>query len=113
MADKPLRAFLTGSYAYGKPRVDSDIDLVVFIADYTELQELEKQADAVMQIDNEYENADAISLRFGKLNLIVTTDEADWEGWKKGTFDLKRRKPVTRKEAIKYMADMRANYNRS
>lgn len=28
-----MRSFLTGSYAYGKPRSDSDIDLVVLVTE--------------------------------------------------------------------------------
>lgn len=80
-----MRSFLTGSQVYGKPGEASDIDLVVQVSDY-ELSLLKGMADSVKahRSDDGYGPATA-SLMFGKLNLVVTTDEATFAAWRMGT----------------------------
>jgi hypothetical protein len=97
-----LKAFLTGSQAYGIPTEESDIDLVVEM-DKDELHALYalasrygKQGSKVL----EYGNGQA-SLRFGNLNLIVCYNAGERaENWKKGTEALKQLAPVPRTLAV-------------
>jgi hypothetical protein len=88
---------VTGSHAYGTPREDSDIDLVVFVspADMKKLIGLESGADA-----ERYGSLAQVFLRFGNLNLICVDNDTDYDVWLKGTAALKARKPVTRDEAV-------------
>ena len=79
-------SFLTGSRAYGNPREDSDIDLAVLLSS-EELQQLRNHASR-----NENESAHpemrvykGASLRFGKLNLLVFTDEQQYLAWQVAT----------------------------
>jgi len=87
--DKPLGfnkpAFVTGSYAYGKPGKASDIDLVVPID--------EESLELLKQTINP-DNSDSPSL-----NLIWVTDPAAHKVLQAGTRALKKRAPVTRDEA--------------
>lgn len=101
-----FRPFLTGSHAYGTPNAGSDIDLVVLV-NQPELEELRADADTELQLNCEYERQDAVSLRFGNLNLICCRDEAAYRTWRQGTEELKRRAPVTRRAAIEFMAALR------
>lgn len=92
-------AFVTGSRKYGTVRVGSDVDLVVLVS--------EKDAEILSHMD-EYQwndefrsaNEHSWSLRFGRLNLIVTTSKERYESWKEGTEILESRSPVTRSEAV-------------
>lgn len=64
-----LNAFITGSRAFGTPRDDSDLDLVILTDAETknavvEFSELGKQP-----------------VRFGKLNLIVVTSIEEFEAY--------------------------------
>ena len=96
-----MHSFITGSRAYGTPRPDSDIDLVVLVSpdDLAKLVELsDKQSDFGHPGGEHYE--DGCFLRFGPLNLICVTDQTHFETWKKGTDELIAKKPVTRDEAI-------------
>lgn len=93
-----MRAFLTGSRAYGKPREDSDTDIVVMVTPevHSLLKELGKLEDG--------------SIRFGNLNIIAVETELEFIGWKAATEGLINRKqekkrPVTRDEAIVYIDD--------
>lgn len=87
-----MRAFITGSRAYGVPREDSDLDLVVLLSteDGNTIWKLSEEGPAV---------------RFGMLNLIVYPDcdseREKFRKWFEVTEELKRRSPVTREEAIK------------
>ncbi len=105
-----FRPFLTGSRAYGIPKQDSDIDLVLYLDD-AELQELAKLADEVMGADEEleglYGQAYTSSLRFGDLNLICCTDDRVFDAWRIITKELKKKAPVTRHFAVEYMARRR------
>lgn len=88
-----MKAFLTGSHAYGAPRPDSDVDLVVLVT----------EAEAAV-LRNESETQ-AIPHRYGKLNLIILTDVLEYNAWASFTEDMKqqaaeRGSPITKKEAV-------------
>jgi hypothetical protein len=85
---KNLYSFLTGSYIYGKPKEDetSDVDLVVFVSQ-EDCEKLELLSDPLYSKVPGYECG--TSLRFGKLNLIAVTNQADWDLWNSGTAHLK------------------------
>lgn len=89
--------FVTGSRAYGTPREDSDIDLVVLITE----QQLGKlvASCAIGETKNTTYNGDKTILRFGRLNLFCMTSFVRYDLWKKGTDELIARRPVTRQEA--------------
>lgn len=86
-----MRAYITGSRAYGTPRDDSDIDLVIACGS-NDLFEL-------------WESVDHTRLMFGKLNLVafnvdVPEEAARYERWLKVHNGLVERKPVTKEQAI-------------
>ena len=109
------RAFVTGSRAYGTPRKDSDIDLVVFVteADLKRLQDFcELSGHEQAELDVEYISAGGTPLRFGELNLLCVTDERKYNVWRKGTVELKRRvkrkgKSQSREHAIEFFRQLR------
>lgn len=103
---------LTGSRVYGAPRSDSDIDLVVLV-DRGTLQIISEAANDELQRPNLESNSWVsdhgleqcqATFKFGKLNLIVVTEQADFDIWVAGTEVLLKKKvssgPVTRSEAI-------------
>lgn len=91
-----MNAFITGSHAYGTPREDSDVDLVVLVDDDTIAKLTELNGGEVGHSGG----PESASLRFGALNLILHSNPAMFEAWQAGTASLKRRKPVTRDEAV-------------
>lgn len=94
-------AILTGSHAYGTPGPDSDVDLVVFANRETR----EKLFELLGPIDptkREYPAGD-LSLRCGRLNLIVVGDAGHHKEWERGTAQLVARRPVTRAEAVEHL----------
>ena len=104
-----MKAFLTGSHAYGTPHEDSDVDLVVrcdhatmitLVALFapTRLEEQERK--------KESGDGDTHQFRIGKLNLIICTTDARFEAWKKGTATLQVIAPVTREQACKMFAKL-------
>jgi predicted nucleotidyltransferase len=87
-----MKPFVTGSRAYGEPKHDSDIDLVVRM-DGLVLSQLKKFTDQ-----------EGI-LRFGRLNIIPAVSDKAYQVWKEGTEELMDRsyvKPVTRDEAVEF-----------
>lgn len=78
-----MNSFITGSEAYGKPRADSDIDLVILCSEFTKAL-LIKHSD----LGNE-------PVRYNNLNLIVCTDDAEFAVWKVGTASCCNRKQKT------------------
>jgi len=98
-----MKAFLTGSMAYGTPHNNSDIDLVV-LTDETTADVLHKHGDC----RGPYDAGGSFSVRFGKLNVIVCLDEKDYNVWMEGTRELESRKPVTREEAVKVLKEIMA-----
>lgn len=102
-----MKSFVTGSRAYGTIRPGSDIDLVVYVS-AKDAERLRDMAEVVLQVDGEYAEADiGMSLRFGNLNLICVTNEESFEIWRKGTMRLKKKRPVTRDFAIKFLKELR------
>ncbi len=101
------KSFLTGSRAYGTPRLDSDIDLVVLVSkeDLDKLKERQfflttEQKEAWDKFTKGYESLGGTPLRFAMLNLICCTDEKSFAIWKKGTKMLVDTAPATRRQAI-------------
>src|ERR1700731_342638 len=89
----PLRSFVTGSHAYGIPNEDSDVDLVVLVTE-KDMERLMASCPDLSDVDKEYmSGAYTQSLRFGKLNLLVCTDERAFDVWRRGTRLLKKQKP--------------------
>ena len=86
-----MEAFITGSHAYGAPRDDSDVDLVVYMEeeDFDTLSKLLGEHKVVKDPDaHTYPSFDkdtSVSLRLGPLNLIATSDYGTYEAWKQGT----------------------------
>jgi hypothetical protein len=71
-----MRAFITGSRAYGNPRPNSDVDLVVLVDEDT--------AD-LLRTASETRGP----VRFGRLNLVVCTTEEQYAVWRLGTSQMK------------------------
>jgi hypothetical protein len=82
-----MKSFITGSHAYGTPTENSDVDLAIFCS--------EEDADFLWKASE-----DGPSVRFGKMNLIIFTNERAYDRWKECTNNLISRRPVTRDEAI-------------
>lgn len=82
-----MKAFLTGSRAYGTPKPDSDIDLVVLV-DPEAAELLWALSDTKGQC------------RFGKINLITFSNQDNFARWEAVTKELITRKPVTRDDAV-------------
>lgn len=105
------RSFVTGSHAYGTPRYDSDIDLVILVSE-SDLELLQKCSEKknFWHQDEQYSRntPQAACLRFGDLNIIACTDEMQYDVWKKGTKRLKAKAPVLREEAVDLFASLRA-----
>lgn len=98
------RAFVTGSHAYGTPHDQSDVDLVVLLESSRDLDLLRKIADNDSKINEQY---DGVCLRFGKLNLLCTLSQIDFDIWWEGTEDLILKKPVTRDVAVEHFRELR------
>lgn len=92
-------SFVTGSRAYGTPRPDSDIDLVVRV-NPEDLGRLIAASDK----HHRYDDNDSASVRFGSLNLICVTSDAAFDAWESGTKALSVIAPVSREEAIEHFA---------
>ncbi len=103
-----MKAFLTGSRAYGFPNLGSDIDLVALVDD-VDLAKLCDVADKISDFGSpggtHYE--DGCALRFGILNLICVTDTNHFETWKQGTDELKAKAPVERDVAVEHLKKLR------
>lgn len=109
------RAFVTGSHAYGRPRPDSDLDLVVLI-DPAQAEQLTLCADS-SHLGSAGDASD-VSLNFGPLNLICVSNADDYAWWAAGTRQLAREalsdwnrgqgaRGVTRKHAIHVLEGLR------
>lgn len=83
-----MKTFLTGSYAYGVPHKESDIDLAV-LTDIETIRLLWTKSDPL-------EN----SCRFGQLNLVLFDMADEFARWKQVTDTLIAAKPVSRPTAI-------------
>ena len=90
-----MKAFVTGSHAYGTPIEKSDVDLVVFMSEED------------LKILQEVSGSTGNSLRFGNLNLLCVTDGDSYEVWLKGTRELREKAPVERTEAVAHFKSLR------
>src|SRR5208283_96062 len=72
-----MKAFITGSRAYGTPRLDSDIDLVI---------QYNAATAALLRKESEAKN----TVRFGRLNVIIAGDDPEMAAWQLGTDALQR-----------------------
>lgn len=84
------KAFVTGSRAYGIPRHDSDIDLVILV-DKEDLNLLLAMGQEIDEGNGGYDPEDARCLRFGTLNLLCCLSAKHFDVWKTGTEILKKR----------------------
>lgn len=75
-----MNAFITGSHAYGTPRPDSDIDVVVLVDGVTEYM-IHKMSDV-------YDSKKQTPCVFGKLNLIFCTDPISFTCWHMATMQM-------------------------
>lgn len=92
-----MKALLTGSRAYGTPRTDSDVDVVLRVTQ----AELDALLSAIPAENvRKYPENDSVSLWFNKLNLICITSDKYFQIWEDGTAALMAKAPVTRDEAI-------------
>lgn len=119
-----MKAFITGSHAYGTPNSNSDVDLVILVG-HADLEDLEKLGDKQYEVDRRpvggrtdsdpgtpgSEQHRTASVRFGRLNLICTTDPIAYGVWLKGTRELERREGDTsRDEAVAFFRALRAKH---
>lgn len=112
-----MNAIVTGSRAYGNPRPDSDIDLVVLVSedDMMNLVGVAGKVHIEEKMDEPQQRygmgANAAVLRFGQLNLLVTTDPLQFEVWRRGTEAMKRyvqtHERLSRGQAIDYLQALR------
>lgn len=95
-------AILTGSHAYGTPKPESDVDLVIRVTDPDTLDAIINAADP--PTDDPVHKPSAVqfrtaSFRFGTLNLIIAHTDDQYAQWAEGTRILRERAPVTREQA--------------
>lgn len=105
-------SMFTGSYVYGKPNNDSDVDIVLLV-NAGQLKTLRRLADKSLMPANNTESdgtgeISAASLRFGRINLIAVTDPVMFAVWEKGTNQLAKKRPVTRRDAISHFRALRS-----
>lgn len=113
-----MNALVTGSQVYGTPKSDSDVDLVVLVSveDYAILSRNAEPDDSIQEKSKNYDGIGGLraSLRFGKLNVLVTTDPLAFEVWRRGTDELKRdadtNGPVSRAVAVRLFNAMRDHH---
>lgn len=90
-----LTGFLTGSRVYGRPRADSDIDLVLRVT-----PEAGQEFRALGEPLSRYPAITSESVRFGNLNLILCyTDEA-FASWMKAKDQCILHAPINRHRAV-------------
>lgn len=90
-----MNAFITGSRTYGKPRPDSDIDLVIRVTP--------EEADTLREMSQ----SKGEPVRYGRLNLILCTTDIEYAMWNVGTEQIKLRGPHTREEAKEVFDSLR------
>jgi len=77
-----MKAFLTGSHAYGRPGPTSDIDLCVLV-------------DPILAGKLRDMSESTKTVRFGKLNLILCESDTEFAAWKMTTKRLLQIKTAT------------------
>ena len=94
-----MLAFITGSRAYGSPRPDSDIDLVI---------RCNSTVRAALHAMRDNATDDSPVLRFGRLNIVACLTDDDYAVWKFGTAALEQKTPVKRNRAISFFKKLRS-----
>lgn len=104
-----MNAFITGSRAYGQPRADSDIDLVIRCDENT--AQLLRQVCDNPDIEGSAGEA-CNSIRFGKLNLLLCTNDRRFADFVVGTSELQdaafRAEHITRQDAVQTFTVLRS-----
>ena len=103
-----MKSILTGSYAYGKPTRESDVDIVILCDKETaEILNDQLRPDSYFGRGNTHPSVDN-SVRQGRINLIIETQEKAFNVWVDGTERLMAQKPIKHKNvAIKLFALLR------
>ena len=96
-----MKAFITGSHAYGEPHADSDVDLVVRV-DHDDLALL-----------RELSGCRKGPIRFGTLNIIACVSDELYLAWLDGTNALMDEGrttgcPIPRERACEVLKALRA-----
>lgn len=98
-----MNAFITGSRAYGSPRPNSDIDLVIRVDSRTRLM-LETLSD-----NPKTDKYGSVIVRFGRLNLLLCETDEEFATWVVGTNKMlvdKRKGISTNRDDAKNLFDM-------
>lgn len=93
-----MKAFITGSQAYGSPTSKSDVDLVVYCDSETKQKLIELS------------DAGKMPCIFGKLNLIFATNEQTYKAWAEAKEICEVMKPLTQEEACLVHDKIRNKY---
>lgn len=102
-----MKSILTGSYVYGKPTRESDVDIVILCDKETaEILNDQLRPDSYFGRGNNHPSVDN-SVRQGRINLIIETQEKAFNCWVEGTEQLVAKKPVKRDEAVKLFTKLR------
>lgn len=99
LVDRCPRVVFTGSYAYGRPTEESDVDVVVQV---TEDELVSIRADLMTRgvtftsarfdtFDGYKSPALEESFRIGKINFILVTNDAQFAVWEQGTAECRKR----------------------
>ena len=103
------KAFITGSRAYGAPREDSDLDLVIRVS-IEDAQALIDFAENEGFELRDYEDMQSISVCFCGLNLILCLTGAAELAWTEATERCKAEGLTSREDAIAIHKAVRAKY---
>lgn len=111
--DTDYRAFVTGSHAYGTPTKDSDVDVCILANCSARkfVSPLLANCDEFEDFDvNNYGLTRGVSVKIGKLNLLVFSGEVEFFAWRDATAVLKSMAPVTRETAIEVIDSFLIEY---
>jgi hypothetical protein len=93
-----MKAFVTGSRAYGTPRYDSDLDIVIRMDYDYALTNFIHNPEYVLSSYGDCQ--DTFQIKTDTVNLIICCTDEAYEKWYTGTESLKAIRPVTREVAI-------------
>lgn len=95
-----MQAFITGSRAYGKPKADSDVDLVIRCSEET-AKWLRLWCD-----DGTTKENSGFPCMFGRLNLIICTTDEQYAVWRLGTTSIQHELTCYTSEQAKAVFDV-------
>lgn len=96
-----MKAFLTGSHAYGTLHKDSDVDVCIRVDADTAKQISDALRDPSVHPRLQEQGSIDGAVKEGRLNLIMCTTDAVFEAWRTATAELRAAAPVTRQDAVK------------